>query len=303
MPDQHGADEAALERSYAGLEPMEISAAETLLKEAKQIMDSMGVVFFLRQGTCLGAVRDQSFIPWDDDLDLGSIIGLNGLTEESIDKVVAAFRAQGFFARVERNDYSISVGMIKSSIRMDWTSCWIINDEIIHYPGIRLPARLFTQLKEIDFIGEKYLVPSPPEEYLRLKYGAEWMVPKQAGYEKDIVDMIPETLFTPGRGSKLRQFLSKHILMWRSSKLRILDLDEKPISNAEVTVAGVGRFRSNKKGYAKFSLPCDDWYALIISHDEHEEVLYMEKLAQGKTYLYRPDPATVSGRLTVLSEE
>jgi hypothetical protein len=61
-------------------EPMETSTAEALLKEAKEILDGIGVVFFLRHGTCLGAIRDQAVIEWDDDVDIGSIIGLHGLT-------------------------------------------------------------------------------------------------------------------------------------------------------------------------------------------------------------------------------
>ena len=42
--------------------PMDMSLAETLLKEAKAVLDEFGVVFFLRHGTCLGAVRDGAFI-------------------------------------------------------------------------------------------------------------------------------------------------------------------------------------------------------------------------------------------------
>ena len=56
-------------------EPMEMSVAEAVLKDVKQILDRLGLVFFLRHGTCLGAVRDHAFIEWDDDLDIGSVIG------------------------------------------------------------------------------------------------------------------------------------------------------------------------------------------------------------------------------------
>ncbi|HIF06002.1 MAG TPA: hypothetical protein EYQ64_03350, partial [Gemmatimonadetes bacterium] len=51
-------------------EPMDMSTAEAVLKEIKQILDRLGLVFFLRHGTCLGAVRDHAFIEWDDDLEV-----------------------------------------------------------------------------------------------------------------------------------------------------------------------------------------------------------------------------------------
>ena len=222
MALKNGADEPALERTYSDSRPIDVAIAKEMLSEAKEIMDRLGVAFFLRQGTCLGAVRDNELIPWDDDLDLGSVIGLNGLNEGYIDRVVAAFRDHGYFVKVDRNGHYINAAMIKSSIRMDWACYRMIDGNIFHYPGIRLPIRLFTGLKEIEFIGEKFLVPNPPEEYLRIKYGPSWMTPKKLDWVKDVVEMIPEAA-VPGRAGKFRQSLTSHVLWWRAGRLRVLD--------------------------------------------------------------------------------
>jgi len=302
MVSSNGADEATLERSYSVAAPVDVATAEALLREAKRIMDQLGVVFFLRQGTCLGAIRDKGFVPWDDDLDLGSIIGLHGVTEKTIDTVASAFRDNGYFAKIDSNDHYTNVAMMKSSTRVDWACYRIIDGSIFHYPGVRIPARLFTQLKEIDFINAKFLVPNPPEEYLRFKYGAEWMTPKKVGFEEDVLEMIPDAPL-PGSRGRLRRFLSRHIFQRDAGKLRVLDHESKPVFGAEVRVAGVGRSITNKLGYTKFYLPCDDWYALVIKYDNHEEVLYQEKMIRGQTYVYKQDPLAVSGRLCVLCPE
>ena len=154
-------------------EPMDMTTAEVLLKEAKQILDRLGLVFFLRHGTCLGAVRDKAFIEWDDDLDIGSVIGLHGLTEEMVYEAADMFKEHGFDVRVKVNELNLGVDMNKSGTQMDWTCYRIIDGSIYQWPVVKIPVSLHTDLKEIDFLGERFMVPNPPEEYLKLKYGPE----------------------------------------------------------------------------------------------------------------------------------
>ena len=178
-----------LERSIPA---MNVPDGEKLLAEVKKIFDRHGVVFFLRQGTCLGAVRDQALIPWDDDLDLGSIIDMHGFSEDLIDPVVETLRANDFYVEVHHDDLYVSVKILKYRIKIDWQCYRVTKGTIPHYPGAPFPITLFTNLSEVDFLGETYLVPSPPEEYLGLKYGPDWLTPKQLGYEKDVLDAMPQ---------------------------------------------------------------------------------------------------------------
>ena len=278
MNPGNGSDAETLEFSFKYNPPMDPAAGERALKEAKGILDPLGVVFLLSSGTCLGAIRDDAFIPWDDDLDLISIMGSNGLTEELVDKAVATFRERGYFVYsaggTSRGVQSYS--MMKDYVRIGWECYRIIDDSISVYPKALIPATFFTQPKAITFVGEQFLVPNPPEEYLRLKYGEEWMVPKGPGlYEKDVVEKIPSA-----------------DLIGRPSRLRVLDEDGTPVPGAEVVLVGGGRSKTDDDGYAEVILPEADWYALTISYPGHEQVLYMEEMEPDKAYVYRADQVT-----------
>lgn len=293
--DSNGADEASLERSFRSLQPMDPAIAGTILREAKQILGQFGVTFFLRQGTCLGAVRDNGFIPWDDDLDLGSVIGLHGFTEDQIEPVLAAFRNKGYYAKFAPSREYLESTLMKSNIRIDWTCYRIIDGNIIHFPGVPIPVHLVTRLREIEFAGDTFLVPEPPEDYLSAKYGPDWMTPKSSGYEKDILAMIPD--------HPVEQSASEEHSGSGEIRVRILDLQGEPVHGALVRVAGLDRVRTNEDGYAEFRLPEDKWYSLVINHGSHEEVLYMERLARGTTYVYRPDPSATNARYLALTSE
>jgi hypothetical protein len=275
METGNGSDEQTLEFSFRYNPPMDPVAGERALKEAKEVLGSLGIDFLLSSGTCLGAIRDNGFIPWDDDLDLISIMGNDTLTEELIDQAVAAFRDRGYFVGpgggTSRDVRAHS--MMKDYVRIGWECYRIVGGSISVYPATNIPATFFTQPKEITFVGEKFLVPNPPEEYLRLKYGEEWMVPKGPGrYELDVVGKIP--------GADL---------VGQPSRLRVLDDNGMPVAGAEVVLAGGGRYATDASGYAEIILPIFDWYALTIRYPGHEQVLYMEEMEPGKAYVYRAD--------------
>ena len=290
-------DNSSLEQSYQTLQPMETNNALAILGEAKKILDQLGVVFFLRQGTCLGAIRENGLIPWDDDLDLGSVIGLHGFNEEQVDLVILEFKKLGFSTNLENYLDYLDVTMMKSNIRIDWTCYRIVDDSIIHFPGVPIPVHLVMQLKEIEFAGGSYLVPNPPEDYLLAKYGPNWKIPKRSGYEKDILAMIPD-----GTNQERHPSIGQN-LDSRMTKVRILDENGEVVKDALVRVAKHGKFRTDEHGYAWFLLPEDNWYSLVINYNSHEEILYLERLSIGVTYTYKTDLLTKSGRTLVLSKE
>ena len=297
------ADNAALmQQIERSIPPMNIVDAGRLLDEAKQIFDAHGIVFFLRQGTCLGAVRDQALIPWDDDLDLGSIIGLHGFSEDDIAPAVAAFRANGCYVEVIPDGLYTSVKIMKYRIRIDWQCYRVIKGTIAHYPGVPFPVGLFTELQEVTFNGGAYAVPSPPEEYLIFKYGPDWVTPKQAGYEKDVLDNMPSGT-VPGRAGRLKQLWAVLFSPSKTARLLVLDGEGNPVAKAKVLIAGMSETTTNRLGYAKFYLPGPDEYALAITSNGVEEVLYEEALVPGQQYVYRPDAGQSAGRYFVLTQD
>jgi len=244
-------------------------------------------------------------IGWDDDLDIGSIIGLHGLTEDSIAPAVEAFRERGFKAIVIENDLFVSVELSKLDTPLDWTCYRVVDNSIYQWPMVKIPVELHTNLKPIEFLGEQFNVPNPPDEYFRLKYGPEWMIPKRTGFEQDVLDLIPDE---PTANSGTFMDLVRRFLPRRNTgSLQVLDFDGQPVVAAEVVVAsttilsGLVRSTTGQDGRSSLDLPEAGYYVLKIRHGDHEEVLYAEKLEPGINYVYKPDPEVTTGRMNVLA--
>lgn len=282
--------------------PMDVRDGEKLLLEAKEVFDEHGIVFFLRQGTCLGVVRDQALIPWDDDLDLGSIIDMHGFSEDMIGPAVESLRAKGCYVEVLHDGLYTAVKIFKYRIRIDWQCYRVVKGTIAHYPGVPFPVSLFEDLQSVDFLGTTFQVPSPPGDYLQYKYGPDWGTPKQVGYEKDVLEAMPKGI-VPGRPGRSRQVLAVWFAPGKTAKLLVLDEQDEPVSGAGVLVAGLNQTKTNRKGVARFYLPGPDTYAVAVTVNGHEEVLYEESMTPGGSYVYRPDLEQSAGRYFVLTEE
>ena len=282
--------------------PMNIKEGEKLLLEIKKIMDELNVVFFLRHGTCLGAVRDGKLIEWDDDIDIGSILGMNNLDEQCIYKTVDTLKLHGFDAEVSESSFHIAVSLSKSNIPIDWTCYKVIEDSIYQYPAIKIPVEIYKNLKAIPLLGSMFSVPNPAETYLTLKYGPNWSTPKKNDYQDDIINSVPESVLADQFSilTKIRKFFfpSNYI-----AKIRILSSDEKPVQKAKVTIVGLKTAITNKDGYAEFDLLSKDWYAVVIEIGNKKEILYEEILQPGLKYDYLSSKSKSSGRTFVLKEK
>ena len=152
-------------------------------------------------------------------------------------------------------------------------------------------------------------MPNPPEDYLELKYGSEWMIPKRAGeFEQEVLDLMAETTFPTGSDG-IMSLANKLEPQRHTGSLKVLDLEGRPVGGAEITLAattvltGPDRSTTNTDGYVYFSLPEKAEYVVAVQYGDHKEILYAEHLAPSVDYIYRPDPQNPSGRTDALIPE
>jgi hypothetical protein len=78
---------------------MDEQLAVTVLRETKEILDKHGISYWLDMGTLLGAVRDGKFIPWDEDVDLGTWYA--DITRNKLFSISRELQVKGFSTYVE----------------------------------------------------------------------------------------------------------------------------------------------------------------------------------------------------------
>jgi len=143
----------------------------SMLLMTKYFLDAHNVSFFLGFGTLLGAVREKWFIKNDHDVDIM-------ILEKDEDKLVKAIQSDEFknshleLIRVHY-PFLISLGYVEQYLDIyvmrpvgDNYQCWVLNVE---------KWRL-DQPDEINFIGNRFLIPKDPETYLERVYG-DWRTP------------------------------------------------------------------------------------------------------------------------------
>lgn len=164
------------------------------LRAAIGILNANNCTWWLDAGTCLGATRENGFIPYDSDID----IGLHPKELPKWDKLQADMLAAGFaFHRAwTHGKLNLELSFRMTGVKVDlffyrddgdnwWHGAfgpgpagdW--GKDIEFLPHV-FPAYLFKSLKAVKFGGADCFVPNPPERYLVERYGATWKFRQRA---------------------------------------------------------------------------------------------------------------------------
>ena len=178
------------------------------LLRVKKALDEAGIRFFLMFGTLLGAVRDKDLILWDKDIDLG-IFYEDSYKLEKAEKIL---EKHGIFMegkRRRRIDTPIEKFVLfgKSVWGIEFMTMYLIGDTYWHidssdWRGAKLmpyKREWLDNLEEIDFLGQKFLIPSSPKEVLKSFYGSKWIIPSG---ETRTTAVLPRDLWKDEEGIK-----------------------------------------------------------------------------------------------------
>ncbi len=73
--------------------PLTLVAMQELLMEASEVLNEIGITWFLESGSAIAAERFNAHLPWDDDVDLG--VFADQINEQILSEIENKFRKKG----------------------------------------------------------------------------------------------------------------------------------------------------------------------------------------------------------------
>lgn len=147
---------------------IDIEVATRNLLDIKRILDKAGIKFWLMFGTFLGAYRDASIIPWDEDTDLAIYL-------EDVPRLLNC-RDEITKVRFEFASDPIMTTIYRDGEHTDLYSFSLYGSERI-WLKFRYPADDFETLNTIRFLGTDWRILNNPEKWLTYTYGKDWRIP------------------------------------------------------------------------------------------------------------------------------
>lgn len=154
----------------------DIKIARDNLLLFKQICDKYEVKFFLLFGTLLGAVRENNFIKYDTDVD----VGILETERKKLQNATPELLENGF--KIVRNykspmqDIDDLVTFMKNGVYID-IGIFDIRGGYYMYQNNKVPIKFLDKLEKIEFLGNSFFVPNHYIKYLEYNYGKSWKVP------------------------------------------------------------------------------------------------------------------------------
>lgn len=151
-------------------------ATECLLK-VKEVLDNHHITFVLMHGTLLGAYRDKSFIPHDNDIDLA----IYQKDDEAFKSIIPELYEKGI--KICRYHYGIIYSFIYKGMICDFdVICKAEFPFCIRYFRVLTelaPKKYLSKTEPLDFLGKTFMVPANPERIIAYEYGKSWRIPQK----------------------------------------------------------------------------------------------------------------------------
>ena len=191
--DQLGANVPSSDDIISNININKNKCYERCLIDMKIILDSNNQSFFLAAGTLLGQYRNNDFISYDGDIDIGI---LNSDFNENLQNIILdsdMFMIENILGKKEESlEYCLRH---RNGVKIDIQIYYPIPEEVDYYYmstyyglcdskpcGCCKWGRHIRGLKEITFKNNTFNIPNNTEEFLIESYGDDWNVPKKYTY-------------------------------------------------------------------------------------------------------------------------
>lgn len=141
---------------------------------------------FFIAGSLLGLVRENGFLPFDDDMDVGyySMLTSPEAVRDEMFEMLRAMLEDGWDVRLGHNGGFYKV--VEDGVDFDVFPSWAYESRIWLPQSQSMPAEpdLMHPPRAVEFLGARVFVPNRAEDYLALHYGPNWREPDPTYLEK-----------------------------------------------------------------------------------------------------------------------
>lgn len=146
------------------------------------ILSKKGIVAMLGYGTLLGAYRDNSFLPHDDDVDLIVYDGSKNQQEADAGRkrIIALLKEHKITADLVQPNIWHLQAFVDGAV-VDLFPAWCEGDKFfLSMEKLKLrdvPTSCMLPTQNMELYGIEYPIPAGPAEFLEDRYGSGWKVP------------------------------------------------------------------------------------------------------------------------------